>query len=89
VSAVRDFPPIPGKYNPCLGTERKIEMHAHLTQIAEEYNHMEREEIRLLKAGALPIGSDRKKTAFLSSIDKEYEALIKDEEDPSEKLTEE
>jgi hypothetical protein len=34
--------------------------------------------------GALPEGSDRQRTAFLSSIDKDYEALVKDEEDLSE-----
>jgi hypothetical protein len=45
---------------------------------------MELEEIRLLKTRALPEGSDCQKTAFLSSINKDYEALIKDEEDPSE-----
>jgi hypothetical protein len=39
--------------------------------------------------GALPEGSDRQRTAFLSNIDKDYEALVKDEEDPSENLFEE
>jgi hypothetical protein len=34
--------------------------------------------------GVLPEGSNRQKIAFLSSIDKDYEALIKDEEDPFE-----
>jgi hypothetical protein len=34
--------------------------------------------------GALPKGSDHQRTAFLSSINKDYEALVKDEEDPSE-----
>jgi hypothetical protein len=44
---------------------------------------MELEEIRL-KAGALPEGSDRQRAAFLSSINKDYEVLVKDEEDSSE-----
>ena len=50
---------------------------------------MEQEEIWLLKAGALPVGFDRRKTAFLSNIDKDYEALIKDEEDSSKESTRE
>jgi hypothetical protein len=45
---------------------------------------MEQEEIRLLKTRALPEGSDLQRSAFLSSIDKDYEALVKDKEDPSE-----
>ena len=45
---------------------------------------MELEEIWLLKAGTLPEGSDRQRTDFLSSINKDYEALVKDEEDSSE-----
>jgi hypothetical protein len=45
---------------------------------------MELEVIRLLKAGALQEGLDRQRTVFLSSINKDYEALVKDEEDPSE-----
>jgi hypothetical protein len=59
-------------------------MHTHLTQILDEYALMELEEIRLLKAGALSEGSDHQRTAFLSSINMDYEALVKDEEDPSE-----
>jgi hypothetical protein len=39
--------------------------------------------------GTLPEGSNRQKTEFLSSIDKDYEALVKDEEDPSEDSSEE
>jgi hypothetical protein len=39
--------------------------------------------------GALPEGSDRQKTTFLSSIDRDYEELVKDEEDPSEDSSEE
>ena len=41
---------------------------------------MELEEIRLLKVGALLEGSDHQRTAFLSSVNKDYEALVKDEE---------
>jgi hypothetical protein len=48
---------------------------------------MELEEIRL-KVGALPEGSDCQKAAFLSSINKDYEVLVKDEEDPSENSSE-
>jgi hypothetical protein len=58
-------------------------MHTQLTQISDEYAKMEQEEIRLLKAGALPEGFDCQRTAFLSSINKDYEALVKDEEDLS------
>jgi hypothetical protein len=50
---------------------------------------MEFEEIQLLKAGTLPKGSNCQRTTFLSSINKDYEALVKDEEDPSEDLSEE
>jgi hypothetical protein len=64
-------------------------MHTQLTQISNEYAQWEQEEIQLLKMGALPEGSDRQKTVFLSSIDRDYEALVKDEEDPSEDSSEE
>jgi hypothetical protein len=64
-------------------------MHTQLTQISDEYGQMELEEIWLLKIGALPEGSDRQKTAFLSTINKDYEALVKGEEDPSEGSSEE
>jgi hypothetical protein len=47
-----------------------------------KYARMELEEIRLLRTGALPKGSNCQRTAFLSSINKDYEALVKDEEDP-------
>jgi hypothetical protein len=50
---------------------------------------MELEEIRLLSTGALLEGSDRQKTTFLSNINKDYEALVKDEEDLSEDSSEE
>jgi hypothetical protein len=55
----------------------------------DEYAQLEQEEIRLLKMGALPKRFDRQKTAFLSSIDRDYAALVKDEEDPSEDSSEE
>jgi hypothetical protein len=84
ISAIRDFPPIPRRSNPYLSNEQKRAMHTQLTQIFDEYAQWKQEEIRLLKMGALPEGSDRQRTAFLSSIDKDYEALVKDEEDPSE-----
>ena len=45
---------------------------------------MELEEIWLLKVGALLEGSNRQRAAFLANINKDYEALVKDEEDPSE-----
>jgi hypothetical protein len=50
---------------------------------------MELEEIRLLKTGALPEGSNRQRIAFHSSINKDYEALVKDDEDLSEDSSEE
>jgi hypothetical protein len=59
-------------------------MHTQLTQISDEYARIEQEKIRLLKTGALQEGFDRQRTAFLCSINKDYEALVKDEEDPSE-----
>jgi hypothetical protein len=31
ISAIRDFPPIPRRFNPYLSDERKRAMHAHLT----------------------------------------------------------
>ena len=64
-------------------------MHTHLTQVSEEYAQMELKEIRLLKAGALPEGSNRQRTTFLASLNKDYEALVKEEEDPSEDSFEE
>jgi hypothetical protein len=89
ISTIRDFPPIPGRFNPYLSNEQKRAMHTQLTQISDEYAQLEQEEIRLLKMGVLPEGSDRQRTAFLSNIDKDYEALVKDEEDPSEDSSEE
>jgi hypothetical protein len=50
---------------------------------------MEEEEIRLLKTGALLERSNRQRTTFLSSINKDYEALVKDKEDPPEDSSEE
>ena len=64
-------------------------MHTHLTQILDEYTRMELVEILLLKARALPEGSNSQRTAFLASINKDYEALVKNEEDPSEDSSEE
>jgi hypothetical protein len=89
ISAIWDFPPILERFDPYLSKEQKRAMHTQLIQILDEYTQWEQEEIRLLKMGALPEGSDRQRTAFLSSIDKDYEALVKDEEDPSEDLSEE
>jgi hypothetical protein len=89
ISAIRDFPPILERFNPYLTNEQKRAMHTQQTQILDEYAQWEQEEIRLLKMGALPEGSDHHKTAFLSSIDKDYEALVKDEEDPSKDSSEE
>ena len=45
---------------------------------------MELEDIRMLKVGALPKGSHRQRTFFLSSTNKDYKVLVKDEEDLSE-----
>jgi hypothetical protein len=64
-------------------------MHTQLTQILDEYARMEQEEIQLLKTGALPEVFDRQRIAFLSSINKDYEALVRDEEDLSVDSTEE
>jgi hypothetical protein len=49
----------------------------------DEYTQTKLKDIQLLKTGALLEGSDRQRTAFLSSINKDYEALVKNEEDPS------
>jgi hypothetical protein len=84
ISAIRDFPPISRRFNPYLSDERKRAMHAHLTQILDEYARMELEEFQLLKTGALPKGSDHQMIAFLSNINKDYEVLVKGEEDSSE-----
>jgi hypothetical protein len=89
ILAIRDFLPIPGRFNPYLSNEQKQTMHTQLTQISDEYAQLEQEEIRLLKMGALLEGSDCQRTTFLSSLDKDYEALVKDEEDPSEDSSEE
>ena len=89
ISAIRDFPSIPGRFNPHLSDERRRAMQTHLTQVSEEYARMELEEIRLLKAGALPEGSSRQRTAFLDRISKDYEALVKEEEDSSKDSSEE
>ena len=54
------FPPIPDfrSFSPYLSEERRWVPYTHLTQIADEYAQMELKEIRLLKAGALPKGSE-------------------------------
>jgi hypothetical protein len=49
ISAIRDFPPILGRFNPYISNERKQAMLTQLTQILEEYTQMELEEIQLLK----------------------------------------
>jgi hypothetical protein len=51
ISVIRDFPPIPERFNPYLSDEKKRAMYIHLTQISDEYAGMEQEEIRLLKTG--------------------------------------
>jgi hypothetical protein len=81
---IQDFLPILGRFNPYLSNEEKRAMHTQLTQISDEYARREQEEIRLLKVGALLEGFDHQTTAFLSSINKDYKTLVKDEEDPSE-----
>ena len=89
VSAIRDFPHVPIKFNPCLSKERRHALHTHLTQISVEYARMELKEIRLLKAGALTKGSDHQRANFLASINNNYEALINDEEYSSKDSSEE
>ena len=64
-------------------------MHTHLTQVSEEYARMDLEEIRLLKVRTLPERSSCQRTAFCASINKDYKALVKEEEDPSEDSSEE
>ena len=45
ISAIRDFSHVPKRFNPHLSDERKRAMHTHLTQVSEEYDWMELEEI--------------------------------------------
>ena len=45
ILAIRDFPFVPGRFNPHLSDERRRAMHTHLTQVSEEYARMELEEI--------------------------------------------
>jgi hypothetical protein len=40
VFVVRDFLPILGAHNPCLGTERRCEITAHMSCVANEYAEM-------------------------------------------------
>jgi hypothetical protein len=89
ILAIRDFPPILGRFKPHLSEERKRAMYTHLIQISNEYAQMELKEIQLLKEGALPEGSNHQRAAFLSNINKDYEALVKDEEDLFEDSLEE
>jgi hypothetical protein len=49
ISTIRDFSPIPRRFNLHLSKERKRATHTHLTQISDEYARMELEEIRLSK----------------------------------------
>ena len=58
-------------------------MHTHLTQVLDDYARIELKEMALAK------GSNRQRIAFLASINKDYEALVKDEEDPSKDSYEE
>jgi hypothetical protein len=69
ISAVRDFPPIPGAAHPHLSMERRLQIAAHLRRVANEDAAMAREEIRLLKNGTLRKGTRRHKEAFLLSIE--------------------
>jgi hypothetical protein len=89
ISAIRDFPSIPGRFNPYLSDKEKQAMHTQLTQILDEYAQMKQVEIQLLKMGALQEGSDCQRTAFLSSINKDNKALVKEEEVLSEDLSKE
>jgi hypothetical protein len=54
-----------------------------MTQVAEEYAGMERDEIWLQKTRALQIGMNSQKVAFLLSIENDYGVMIKEEEDLS------
>jgi hypothetical protein len=45
ISAIRDFPPIPGRFNPYLSNEQKRAMHTQQTQISDKYTQLEQEEI--------------------------------------------
>jgi hypothetical protein len=49
ISVIRDFSPIPERFNPYLNDKEKRAMHTQLTQISDEYAQMEQKEIRLLK----------------------------------------
>ena len=35
ISAIRDFPSIPERFNPHLSDERKRAMHSHVTQVSD------------------------------------------------------
>ena len=89
VFEIRDFSLVHEKFNSYLSKERRRALHTHLTQIYDKYVRMELEEIQPLKAGALPEGSNYQRAAFLTSINKDYEVLVKDEEDSSKDSSEE
>jgi hypothetical protein len=56
-----------------------------MSHVANDYAEIEQHEIWLLKARALQKGTRCKKAAFLLSIERDYVAMIKEEEDdPSE-----
>jgi hypothetical protein len=64
-------------------------MHTHHAHISNEYARIKLEEIRLLKARALLEGFDHQRINFLPNISNDYEAMVKDEEDLFEDLSEE
>lgn len=53
-----------------------------MTRVVDEYAKMEREVVQLLKVGALQTGTNRQKLDFLLCIERDYEAMAKDKEDP-------
>lgn len=60
----------------------KVTIHKHMTRVVDEYAKMEREVVQLLKVGALQTGTNRQKLDFLLCIERDYEAMAKDKEDP-------
>lgn len=55
-----------------------------MTCVADEYVEIRRNEIQLLKVGALQKGMHRWRAAFPLSVEKDYEPIIKEEENPFE-----